>query len=435
MEGPVVGVIGIGVMFATLFLFRIPAGFTMALIGFLGFAYVTNFQAAFGMIGADMWSIFSNYGLTVIPMFILVGEFVHWGGYNNGLYYATYRWFGHYKGGLAITTIMACAAFSAISGSNTATAATMSKVAIPEMEKYGYHPQLNTGSVAAGATLGVLIPPSIVLVIYGLYTGQSIGKLFYGNIIPSLILTVAIAGTVFFITWRHPTWGPKGPKSTWKERMQALPEIIDILVLFAVIMYALFTGVVTATEAAALSCTLALIICVVRRKLSWEGFIKSIVDTLRISCFVFMIVAGAVIFSRFLTVTRLPYEIAGWISGLALPNWVLLIVILGVYVLGGTVMDALAFLLVSLPIFYPIVVQLGYDPIWFGQVITVVVTMGSILPPIGICCYIVAGMAPGVSLTTVFRGAFWYVPAYLVTILLLILFPYWTVLVVSNLVR
>ncbi len=435
MEGPVVGVIGIGVMFATLFLFRIPAGFTMALIGFLGFAYVTNFQAAFGMIGADMWSIFSNYGLTVIPMFILVGEFVHWGGYNNGLYYATYRWFGHYKGGLAITTIMACAAFSAISGSNTATAATMSKVAIPEMEKYGYHPQLNTGSVAAGATLGVLIPPSIVLVIYGLYTGQSIGKLFYGNIIPSLILTVAIAGTVFFITWRHPTWGPKGPKSTWKERIQALPEIIDILVLFAVIMYALFTGVVTATEAAALSCTLALIICVVRRKLSWEGFIKSIVDTLRISCFVFMIVAGAVIFSRFLTVTRLPYEIAGWISGLALPNWVLLIVILGVYVLGGTVMDALAFLLVSLPIFYPIVVQLGYDPIWFGQVITVVVTMGSILPPIGICCYIVAGMAPGVSLTTVFRGAFWYVPAYLVTILLLILFPYWTVLVVSNLVR
>jgi tripartite ATP-independent transporter DctM subunit len=435
MEGPVVGVIGIGVMFATLFLFRIPAGFTMALIGFLGFAYVTNFQAAFGMIGADMWSIFSNYGLTVIPMFILVGEFVHWGGYNNGLYYATYRWFGHYKGGLAITTIMACAAFSAISGSNTATAATMSKVAIPEMEKYGYHPQLNTGSVAAGATLGVLIPPSIVLVIYGLYTGQSIGKLFYGNIIPSLILTVAIAGTVFFITWRHPTWGPKGPKSTWKERIQALPEIIDILVLFAVIMYALFTGVVTATEAAAASCTLALIICVVRRKLSWPNFLKAILDTLRISCFVFMIVAGAVIFSRFLTVTRLPYEIAGWISGLALPNWVLLIVILGVYVLGGTVMDALAFLLVSLPIFYPIVVQLGYDPIWFGQVITVVVTMGSILPPIGICCYIVAGMAPGISLTTVFRGAFWYVPAYLITIALLMLSPYWTVLVVSNLVR
>lgn len=435
MEGPIVGVYGIVIMFAVLFLFRIPAGFTMALVGFLGFAYVTSFKAAFGMVGTDMWGIFSNYGLTVIPMFILVGEFVHYGGYNNGLYHATYRWFGHYKGGLAITTIMACAAFSAISGSNTATAATMSKVAIPEMKKYNYHPQLNAGSVAAGATLGVLIPPSIVLVVYGLYTGQSIGKLFFGNIIPSAILTIAIAATVFFICWRHPDWGPKGPKSTWKERIQALPDIIDILILFAIIMYALFTGVVTATEAAAASCTLGLAICVIRRKLSWEGFLKSIVDTLRISCLVFMIVAGAVIFSRFLTVTRLPYEVAGWISSLALPNWMLLCVVLLCYVIGGCVMDALAFLLVSLPIFYPLVVQLGYDPIWFGQVITIVTTMGSIMPPIGICCYIVAGMAPEISLATVFRGAFWYIPAYVISIVLLMLFPYWTVLVLSDLVK
>jgi tripartite ATP-independent transporter DctM subunit len=435
MEGPIVGVYGIVIMFAVLFLFRIPAGFTMALVGFLGFAYVTSFKAAFGMVGTDMWGIFSNYGLTVIPMFILVGEFVHYGGYNNGLYHATYRWFGHYKGGLAITTIMACAAFSAISGSNTATAATMSKVAIPEMKKYNYHPQLNAGAVAAGATLGVLIPPSIVLVVYGLYTGQSIGKLFFGNIIPSAILTIAIAATVSFICWRHPDWGPKGPKSTWKERFQALPDIIDILVLFAIIMYALFTGVVTATEAAAASCTLGLAICVIRRKLSWQGFLKSIVDTLRISCLVFMIVAGAVIFSRFLTVTRLPFEIAGWISGLALPNWMLLTVVLLCYVIGGCVMDALAFLLVSLPIFYPLVMQLGYDPIWFGQVITIVTTMGSIMPPIGICCYIVAGMAPDISLATVFRGAFWYVPAYIISIILLMLFPYWTVLVLSDIVK
>ena len=435
MEGPIVGVYGIAIMFAVLFLFKIPAGFTMALVGFLGFAYVTSFKAAFGMVGADMWGIFSNYGLTVIPMFILVGEFVHHGGYNNGLYQATYRWFGHYKGGLAITTIMACAAFSAISGSNTATAATMSKVAIPEMKKYNYHPQLNAGSVAAGATLGVLIPPSIVLVVYGLYTGQSIGKLFFGNIIPSAILTIAIAATVFFICWRHPDWGPKGPKSTWKERFKALPDIIDILILFAIIMYALFTGVVTATEAAAASCTLGLAICVIRRKLSWQGFLKSIVDTLRISCLVFMIVAGAVVFSRFLTITRLPYEVAGWISGLALSNWMLLCVILLCYVIGGCVMDALAFLLVSLPIFYPLVVQLGYDPIWFGQVITIVTTMGSIMPPIGICCYIVAGMAPDISLATVFRGAFWYIPAYIISIILLMLFPYWTVLVLSDLVK
>ena len=210
MDGPVVGIYGIIVMFAILFLFKIPAGFTMALVGFLGVAYVTSMKAALGMIGTDLWNIFSSYGLTVIPMFILVGEFAHYGGYNNSLYNATYKWFGHYKGGLAITTIMACAIFSAISGSNTATAATMSTVAIPEMKKYKYHPMLNAGSVAAGATLGVLIPPSIVLVVYGLYTGQSIGKLFFGNVIPSAILTILIAATVIYICWRNPHVGTQG---------------------------------------------------------------------------------------------------------------------------------------------------------------------------------------------------------------------------------
>src|SRR3990172_5353609 len=296
MEGPIVGVYGILFMFLVLFLLKIPVGFTMALVGFLGFSYVAGFKAALGMIGTDMWNIFSNYGLTVIPMFILVGEFVPYGGYNHSLYHATYRWFGHYRGGLAITTIMACAAFSAISGSNTATAATMSQVAIPEMKKYKYHPMLNAGSVVAGSTLGVLIPPSIVLVLYAIYTGQSIGKLFFGNIIPSAILTILIAATVIYICHRHPDWGPKGPKSTWKERWGALPEALDILILFAIIMVALFTGVVTATEAAAASSAVGLIICIVRKKLTWKGFKSSCVDTLRISCLVFIIFSVSSIF-------------------------------------------------------------------------------------------------------------------------------------------
>jgi C4-dicarboxylate transporter, DctM subunit len=435
MDGPIVGVYGIIIMFAILFLFKIPAAFTMALVGFLGVAYVTSMKAALGMIGTDLWNIFSSYGLTVIPMFILVGEFAHYGGYNNSLYNATYKWFGHYRGGLAITTIMACAIFSAISGSNTATAATMSTIAIPEMKKYKYHPQLNAGSVAAGATLGVLIPPSIVLVVYGLYTGQSIGKLFFGNVIPSAILTVLIAATVIYICWRHPDWGPKGPKSTWIERFKALPDLLDIFILFAIIMYALFTGVVTATEAAAASCAIGLILCLARRKLTWKGFVASVVDTLRISCLVFMIVAGAVIFGRFLAVTRLPFEAATWISSLTMPNWVLFWIIMVCYIIGGCVMDALAFLLVSLPIFYPIVTAMGYDPIWFGQVICIVTTMGAIMPPIGICCYVVAGMAKDIPLGTVFRGGLWYIPSYIISIIVLMLFPYATVLVLSNLVR
>jgi tripartite ATP-independent transporter DctM subunit len=368
-------------------------------------------------------------------MFILVGEFAHYGGYNHGLYNATYKWFGHYKGGLAITTIMACAIFSAISGSNTATAATMSTVAIPEMKKYNYHPQLNAGAVAAGATLGVLIPPSLVLVVYGIYTGQSIGKLFFGNVIPSAILTVLIAATVFYICWRHPDWGPRGPKSTWMERIKALPDLIDIFILFVIIMYALFTGVVTATEAAAASCAIGLILCLVRRKLSWKNFKAAIADTLRISCLVFMIVAGAVLFSRFLAVTRLPFEAANFITSLPLPNWMLLWIVILCYIIGGCVMDALAFLLVSLPIFYPIVMAMGYDPIWFGQMICIVTTMGSIMPPVGICCYVVAGMAKDISIGTVFKGSMYYLPSYVIAMIILMLFPYATVLILSNLVR
>lgn len=435
MSGPIIGVFGIVIMFAALLLFRLPAGYTMAIVGFLGMAYVTSFTAALGMIGSEMWNIFSNYGLTVIPMFILVGEFIHYARYNDSLYQATYRWFGHFRGGLALTTIMASAAFSAISGSNTATAATMSTVAIPAMKKYNYHPILSAGSVAAGATLGVLIPPSIVLVVYGVYTGQSIGKLFWGNVIPSVILTVLIAATVFFICQRHPDWGPKAPKSTWKERFRALNEAVDILVLFSIIMYALFTGVVTATEAAAASCALGLLICLLRRKLTWQGFISSLADTLRISCMVFIIVAGAVVFGRFLTVTRLPFEAAAWIGSLHLPNWMMLWVILLCYIIGGCIMDALAFLLVSLPIFFPLVIQMGYDPIWFGQVITIVTTMGSIMPPVGICSYVVHGMAKDIPLATVFRGGMYYIPSYILSIALLMASPYWTVLVLSNLVR
>jgi tripartite ATP-independent transporter DctM subunit len=434
VSGPVAGLCGIAAMFFILFVLRVPAAFTMTLVGFAGIALATSLDAAYHLIGGEMWNIFSNYGLTVIPLFILVGEIVHYAGYNFSLYDATYKWFGHYRGGLAMTTIMASAAFSAISGSNTATAATMSAVAIPAMKQYKYHPLLSAGSVAAGATLGVLIPPSIVLVVYGLYTGQSIGKLFFGNVIPSAILTVFILGTVALICRRHPDWGTAGPRFGWKDRFRALPEAIDILVLFGIIMYALFTGVVTATEAAAVSCFLALVICLARRKLTWKKFVDSMIDTLRISCMVFMIVAGAVIFARFLTLTRLPYEAAGWIQTLALPRWMVLWVILLCYIIGGCVMDALAFLLVSLPIFYPLVLQLGYDPIWFGQVITIVTTMGSIMPPIGICCYVVSGMS-GIPLATVFRGGFYYMPSYLLSVVILMLSPYWTVLVLSDLVR
>jgi tripartite ATP-independent transporter DctM subunit len=435
LSGPSLGIIGIIVMLSALFVLRIPAGFVMALVGFGGMAMATSAKAATLMTVTELWSTLSGYGLTVIPMFILVGEFIYYAGYSDRLYRATYLWVGHRRGGLAMATVMASAGFSAICGSNTATAATMSAVAIPSMKRYGYHPVLRSGSVAAGSTLGVMIPPSIVLVVYGLYTSQSIGKLFFGTLVPGLILSSLIALTVAVICLRHPDWGPQGEKASWRKRLATLPDILDILFLFGVIMAALFSGVVTATEAAAVSCCLGLLICVVRRKLSFTNFLRAVNDTLRISCMVFVIVAGATIFGRFMTITRLPFEVAAWIGALDWPNWMVLVMMLLCYVIGGCLMDALAFLLISLPIFFPLVQSMGYDPIWFGQVICLVTTLGAITPPIGICCYVIAGMSRDTTIEQVFKGAVYYLPAYILTLILMMLFPYWTVLALAGLVR
>ncbi len=435
MNGPMLGVWGLLVMLAGLFILRIPVGFIMALVGFAGIAAATSFKAALGLIGTEFWGIFSNYGLTVIPMFILVGEFMYYAGYSDSLYHATDRWFGHWRGGLAITTIFACAGFSAICGSNTATAATMSSVALPAMKRYNYHPTLRAGAVAAGSTLGVMIPPSIVLVVYGLYTGQSIGKLFFGTVIPGILLTVMMAATVYLICLRHPSWGPAGEKAAWGERLRALAGVVDILILFVVIMVALFTGRVTPTEAASVSSFLGLVLCMARRKLSWKKFLAALTDTLRISCMVFMIVAGATVFGRFMTISRLPSVTAEWIGALHFPAWMILCMMLGVYAIGGCVMDALAFLLISLPIFFPLAESLGYDPIWFGEMLCVVTTLGAITPPIGICCFVVAGMAKDTTVEQVFKGTLYYIPAYLITLALMFLAPGWTVGLLASLVN
>ncbi len=435
MTGPTLGIYGIVVMLIGLLLLRIPAGFVMAIVGFVGIALCTSPHAAFGIIGSEFWGQFSSYSLSVIPMFILLGEFIYHAGYSDQLFHTTYTWFGHYRGGLAIATIAASAGFSAICGSNTATAATMTAVAIPSMKKYNYHPVLKTGAVAAGSTLGVMIPPSIVLVVYGLYTGQSIGKLFFGILIPGIVLTILIAFTVFLICLRHPEWGPKGPKTSWAEKLQSIPAVFDIIILFGLIMAFLSTGVVTVTETAAMSCFLGLLMCILRGKLPWRKFVAAISDTLRISCMVFIIVAGATIFGRFMTITRLPYDVAEWVGTLQCSNWIILLVMLSFYIIGGCLMDALAFLLVSLPIFFPLVTAMNYDPIWFGEVICLVTTLGAITPPIGICCYVIAGMNKDIPIQKVFRGALYYLPAYFITLALMMLFPYLMVSLLANLAR
>ena len=435
MNGTMIGIEGIIIMLVALFVLRMPAGFVMALFGFIGIAYMTSFDAALTTTGTEFWNLFSGYGLSVIPMFILLGEIIFHAGYSDQLFHTSYKWVGHRKGGLAISTILACAGFSAICGSNTATAATMSAVAIPTMKKYNYNPTLTAGAVSAGSTLGVMIPPSIVLVVYGIYTGQSIGKLFFGTLIPGIILTLLMTITVILICKKHPTWGPEGPVSPWSERIKSIPDIIDVVALFLVTMTALMSGVVTATEAAATSCFLGLILCMVRRKLPWKKFCRAVYDTLRITCLVFMIIAGASIFGRFLTITRLPYEIASYIGGSDWPYWIILSMMLLCYIIGGCIMDALAFLLVSLPIFFPLIQKMGYDPIWFGEVLCLVTTMGAITPPIGISCFIVSGMSEDIPIEQVFKGALYYIPAYIITLILMFLFPYWMVSLLANLAR
>lgn len=421
--GPWLGASGILLMLLLMFVTRIPASFAMAVVGFLGLVISTSLSSALHLMGTEFWTLFSNYGYTVIPMFILVGEIVYYAGYSDQLYHATDRWFGHVRGGVAVSTIVACGGFSAICGSNTATAATMGAIAMPAMKRYGYHPVLSAGAIGAGSTLGVMIPPSIVLVVYGLYTSQSIGKLFFGTIIPGITLMVLMAVTVVLICIRHPDWGPRGEKASWKERFSTLPGVLDVCVIFAAIMVAMYAGFVTATEAASVSAFLALVICVVRRKLTWEKLRLAIRDTLHISCVVFMIVAGAAVFGRFMAVTRLPYVVAESIGAMQCKPWIIVAAMLLVYAIGGCIMDALAFLLISMPIFSEVARQLNFDMIWFGEILCVVTTLGAITPPVGICCFIISGMHRDIRLTQVFKGALYFMPAYIVTIILMILFP------------
>lgn len=423
MNTPMVGLYGTLIMLAVMLLLKIPVGFTMAICGFIGVALVVSMKAALNLVGADLWNTFSSYGLTVIPMFVFMGEVCFYSRVNERIYNAAYTWLGHIRGGLAVTTIWACAGFAAICGSNTATAATMTAVALPEMKKYKYHPALSAGAIAVGSTLGVVIPPSIVLVVYGLYTGQSIGKLYFGSFLPGVILAGVMALTALVMCIRHPDWGPKGPRASWRARLRAIPDALDMVILFSTIMVSLSVGLFTPSEAGAAGTLVAIIIALVRRKLTWKGFVLAVVDTLRISCMIMMIVAGAVIFGRFLAVTRLPYEAANWIASLPVPNWMILWSMLLIYMIGGCVMDALAFLLITLPIFFPLAEQMGLDPIWFGCILCVVTTMGAATPPVGISAYIVAGMAKDVPLGTVFKGVVWFLPSYVICMILMEIFP------------
>jgi len=416
------GIYGFIVLVALMFL-KIPVGFVMALVGLLGFAFLVSWDAALNLMAQDFSSIFGSYNLTVIPLFVLMGQMAHHSGMSGRLFHAAYRFLGTLPGGLAVATIGACAGFSAICGSTSATAATMAAVALPEMKKYNYDPALATGVVAAGGSLGILIPPSTIFIVYGIMTEQSVGKLFLAGVMPGILMTLLFIVTVFIWTWNRPDLAMPGARFTLREKIASLAGVVETLILFVAVMGGLFIGFFTPTEAAAIGAFGTLLIAVVGRHLSWKGFTQSLVETTRVSCMILVIVAGATVFGHFLAVTRIPFDVGNWVMGLQMPPWAVMALIILVYLLLGCLMDSLAMIMLTIPIFFPVITALGYDPIWFGVIIVLVTGMGVITPPVGINVYVVAGVARDVPLHVIFRGAVRLLAAQVVTAILLILFP------------
>ena len=411
------------VVLVLLMFLKIPVGFVMAIVGFSGFGLLISWDASLSLLARDFFSVFSSYNLTVIPLFVFMGQVAHHSGISGRLFNTAHKFLGHLPGGLAIATIGACAGFSAICGSTSATAATMASVALPQMKKYNYDPALATGVVAAGGSLGILIPPSTIFIIYGIMTEQSIGKLFMAGVLPGILLTLLFILTIVIWTRLRPDICEKAPKAAWKERFASLTGVIETFILFVLVMGGLFMGFFTPTEAAAVGAFGTLLIALIGRNLSWRGLIRSLDETTRVSCMIFVIVAGATVFGHFLAVTGIPANIGTWVSELALPPPVIIGLIILVYLVLGCLMDSLAMIMLTIPIFFPVVTTLGYDPIWFGVIIVLVTEMGVITPPVGINVYVVAGVARDVPLHIIFKGATHLLMALLVTAILLILFP------------
>lgn len=418
-----VGIIGIIILLLVLFFLGMPVGFAMGVVGFCGFWYVVSFKAAVAMVGTDVWATFSKYGLTVIPLFILLGYLAFNSGIAERLYDAAYKWFGHWRGGLAIATIGADELFAAICGSNTATAATMGAVALPQMKKYNYSTMLSSGTVVTGGTLGTVMPPSVVLIIIGLQTEQSIIKLFLGGILPAILLGLLFVFTIWLICRVNPELAPPGPKTTLKEKIKALGGIMEAVAIFILVIGGLYAGLFTPTEAGAVGVFFTLLVTGITKRLTWKGIWDSIMDTLRISSMVFFLVTGAIIFGRFLAVTRLPFHIAEFAATLPVSPYVILAIVLLIYLIGGCFVDSLGFLVLTIPIFFPLGMALGFDPVWYAIILTMVTTMGAITPPVGVNIYVVKALAPEIELATIFKSVSFFLMACILCIILLIIFP------------
>lgn len=421
MSEVTVGLIGLTLVLV-LFLTGIELAFVMALVGFVGFSYLRSWNAGLNMLAKDFFDVFASYGFTVIPLFVLMGQISFNAGIAKRLYDASYKFIGHIPGGLAMATVAGATAFKAICGSSSATAATFAVVAVPEMDRYNYSRKLSTGIVATVGTLGVLLPPSVTLIVFGIITEQSIGKLFLAGLIPGLMIAAFFLVIIYVWCRIDPTLGPKGERSTWKQRMKTIPEVMWVVVIFFLVIGGLMNGFFTPTEAGSVGTFAVLVLSILKRDINFQGYIKSVNESLQTAAMVLILIAGSSVLGHFLAVTRIPMIAADWIVALPFPAWIIMILITIVYLIGGSFIDDLAFMVLATPIFYPAIAKLGYDPIWFGIIIAITVMVGVVIPPVAINVFIVRSVTRA-PFSVIYAGVYPFLLSLVFCAALLFIFP------------
>ncbi len=412
--------------FAFLFLLlamTVPIGFAMGLAGLGGMGAIIGWSPALSLFGTTVYETTVTYDLSIVPLFVLMGSVASRSGLSRELYEAFNAWFGAFRGGLALATIGACGAFAAICGSSVATAATMSQVALPEMEKYKYADSLATGSVAAGGIIGILIPPSVVLVLYGILTETSIGDLFIAGMIPGVLTVIGFMLVISIVTRIWPHLGSAGEAKPFSVKLAALGKTWAILLLFVLVIGGIYFGVFTPTEAAGVGATFAFIISAMRGRLTFANTKEALLETVQTSAMIFAVLIGALTLNNLMVFSGIAAALSGFVSGLNMSPTMIMAVILLMYLVMGAFLDALAMILLTVPIFFPIVTALGFDPVWFGVIVVMVVELGLITPPIGMNVFVIKGMAPHVSLSSIYAGVMPFVLAQILLIIAVFLLP------------
>ncbi len=418
-----VGLLGI-VLLLFLLILGMPIALVMMLVGVLGISYLTSIPAAFPVVAKTVYETAAHYPYTIIPLFVLMGGLAAIGGLTQKLFMAFDKWFRNWPGGLGIATIVSCAFFAALSGSSVAAAAAMGSIAIPEMRRFHYAPQLAVGVVAAGGTLSFLIPPSLGFVVYGVLTEQSIGKLFIAGLLPGFFLSLAFIIVIIILVKNNPALAPLiSGEIGWKEKISALFDIWETILVFAIVIGGIYLGIINPTEAGALGATILFLLTLGKRKLTWPNLSSSLREAARISVLVLFLVAGANVFSYFLALTTIPMTISSWLADLPLSRYFILTIIVLIYLLLGCFLDAISMMVLTMPVIFPVISNLGFDPIWFGVICVIMMEAGLITPPVGLNIYTLAGVVKDIPSETIFKGALPFLGAMLGVVILITIFP------------